>query len=231
MGPLTAGAASALAFAAWSVRGRSSSVFGASVWRGPKHARAIALTFDDGPSPATPRVLELLAAFEAKATFFLCGANVRRHPALARRILTEGHETGNHTDTHPAFWRLTPRAVYREIAAAQSTIAQTTGVPPRWFRAPYGVRWPGVRQAQEQLELTGVMWTAIGRDWVLPAAGIVRRMERGAVPGAVWCLHDGRELQPEPDVQPMLIALHTLLRKHCAAGWRFVSVSELLGIK
>src|SRR4051812_34693810 len=86
---------------AWAVRGRSSSLLAPSVWRGPAHRRAIALTFDDGPSEATPRLLAILAAHNVRATFFLCGANVRRLPEIARAIRRAGHELGNHTDTHP----------------------------------------------------------------------------------------------------------------------------------
>ena len=69
---------------AWAVRGRSSQVFGKSVWRGPRDRRSIALTFDDGPSESTPQILDILARHGARATFFQCGANVERIPAVAR---------------------------------------------------------------------------------------------------------------------------------------------------
>ena len=83
--PIAAAAAST-AFMAWAVRGRSSSVFGPSVWRGPGDQRAIALTFDDGPSEATLEVLDILARHNAAATFFQCGANVERLPQIARAV-------------------------------------------------------------------------------------------------------------------------------------------------
>jgi len=90
-------------FMAWAVRGRSSSVFGPSVWRGPRHRRAVALTFDDGPSESTPEILDILARHNVPATFFKCGANVKRLPAVARAVCQAGHAIGNHSHTHPLF--------------------------------------------------------------------------------------------------------------------------------
>ncbi|MBZ5586763.1 MAG: polysaccharide deacetylase family protein [Acidobacteriia bacterium] len=85
---IPAGAALASsAFLAWAVRGRSARVFGDSVWRGPRERRAVALTFDDGPSEGTPEILEILARYGAAATFFQCGANVERLPSIARAVI------------------------------------------------------------------------------------------------------------------------------------------------
>src|SRR5262249_56109780 len=94
--PLTA-AASSVAFLAWAVRGKSSAVFAPSIWRGPRDRRAIALTFDDGPSESTPEILDLLASHGAAATFFVCGANVQRLPAIARPIAAPAPQLANHT--------------------------------------------------------------------------------------------------------------------------------------
>src|SRR5215471_16707317 len=95
--------AAAVAGAAWAVRGRSSAVFAPSIWRGPRDRRAIALTFDDGPSESTPALLELLARQNVPATFFQCGANIERLPHIARAVSDAGHEIGNHTGSHPMF--------------------------------------------------------------------------------------------------------------------------------
>src|SRR6266700_3777975 len=100
----TLAAATGLASAmAWAVRGRSSSVFAPSVWRGRPGRQAIALTFDDGPSPATPVLLKLLAECNATATFFQIGANAAAFPEIARAVRSAGHEIGNHSQTHPNF--------------------------------------------------------------------------------------------------------------------------------
>ena len=90
-------AVAASGFLTWAVRGRSAQVFGRSVWRGPRGPRALALTFDDGPSEATPQLLEILARHRTPATFFQCGANVERLPEVARAVAGRGHEIGNHS--------------------------------------------------------------------------------------------------------------------------------------
>src|SRR4051812_4760610 len=146
MRPLIPIAASA-AFLAWAVRGRSSSVFGRSYWRGPRHQPAIALTFDDGPSEGTPQILDALARHDVSATFFQCGANVARLPGVARLVRDAGHEIGNHSYTHPLLCFRSPAFIADELCRAQDTIAQHTGAEPAWFRAPFGVRWFGLDAA------------------------------------------------------------------------------------
>src|SRR3954463_3729909 len=101
---VSAGAAAvsaALGGLAWSVAGRSSQVFAPSVFRGSGRRRSIALTFDDGPTEGSLQVLDYLEEQGVRATFFQCGINVRRYPAIARAIAGRGHEIGNHTYSHP----------------------------------------------------------------------------------------------------------------------------------
>src|SRR5262245_32806018 len=86
---------------AWAVRSPRSSLLAPSVYRGDGSRRSIALTFDDGPSESTPRVLEILAKHGARVTFFQCGINAKRLPAVARQVISEGHEIGNHSYSHP----------------------------------------------------------------------------------------------------------------------------------
>ncbi|MFB3777811.1 MAG: polysaccharide deacetylase family protein [Bryobacteraceae bacterium] len=213
---------------AWAVRGRSSSVFGRSVWRGVRDRRSVALTFDDGPSQSTPELLDLLAGMGVPATFFLCGMNVRRLPEVARRTALLGHEIGNHSDTHARFW-LRPAAFVRDqVTRAQDSILEATGAAPVLFRAPYGVRWFGLRRVQRELGLTGVMWTVSGLDWRLSAAQVSRRLARGASNGAIFCLHDAREGQPRPDIRPTLEAVRRLVPQLSARGYRFETVSQIL---
>lgn len=199
-----------------------------SVHRGAGTRRAIALTFDDGPSESTPELLEILARYRAPATFFQCGANVRRVPEIAREVAAAGHEIGNHSDTHPKLYFQSRDFIYRELAAAQETIEAATGVRPRYFRAPFGVRWFGLREAQRRLGLTGVMWTTIGVDWKLAAPDVTARMLAGASNGAIFCLHDGRTVQPRPDVRRMLEAVRQLLPKLMELGFHFEKVTDIL---
>lgn len=223
-----AGLAAGAAFMGYAVRGRSSTVFGESFYRGDRSLPALALTFDDGPSESTPKLLETLKKFDVPATFFMCGENVRRCPDIAREVPARGHEIANHTDSHPRLDFKSPRYIYREIAAAQDTIQQTTGVRPRWFRAPYGVRWFGVAQAQELLGLRGVMWTVIGRDWRWPAQRVSERVIDGASNGAIVCLHDGRGVQPTPDIRTTIQAVEYTIPRLQERGFQFLTVTQLL---
>ncbi len=228
-----AGAAGAVAaacgFAAYAVRGRSSAFFAPSVYHGDRSRATLALTFDDGPSESTPALLEILGANQVRATFFMCGHNVRRLPEIAHEVAAAGHEIGNHTDTHPRLDFKPPEFIYREIADAQESIHAHTGTTPALFRAPYGVRWFGLRRAQERLRLTGVMWTVMGRDWVLPADRVFARLIGGASGGGVLCLHDGRALRPAPDVGSTIDAAARAIPWLKERGFQFHTVSEMIG--
>jgi peptidoglycan/xylan/chitin deacetylase (PgdA/CDA1 family) len=220
--------AAAVLLMAWAVRGRRAPLLGSFAWRGPKTRRALALTFDDGPSESTPRLLELLERHGAKATFFMCGHHVRRLPHVARQVAREGHEIANHTDTHEALYLRSPLFIFEQIDRAQTSIEQVTGLAPRLFRPPLGARWFGLRDALKKLGLTGVIWTEIARDWTLDGAAVAHRLEPRAAPGAILCFHDGRELRHNPDIGATLAALELLLPHWVSAGYEFLTVSELL---
>lgn len=227
-GWLSGAALSGAAFMAYAVRGRSSSVFGKSFYRGPADRPCIALTYDDGPGKSTPQILDLLDLYSAKATFFQCGAHVARLPAIAREVLRRGHEIGNHTYDHPNLAFKSRRIMREQLARTQAVIAETSGVQPKWFRAPYGVRWPGLGAVQAELGLTGVMWTVIGRDWKMHGAAIAARISREVTNGGIVCLHDGRELIADPDITSTIEATRQLLPLLQSRGYRFVTISELL---
>jgi peptidoglycan-N-acetylglucosamine deacetylase len=223
---LAAGAAAG--FLSWAVRGRSSQIFAPSIWRLPAGRRRIALTFDDGPSESTPALLEMLARHNAKATFFVCGHNAKRLPAILRAIASEGHEIGNHTWSHPRL-DFTSRTTMRdELGRTQAIVEEIAAVTPRLFRPPYGVRWPGLGAVQKELGLSGVMWTAIGQDWKLPAPAITRRLSQASSDGAILCLHDGRVLTERPDITPTLSAVSELLPLLKQRNLAITSVSAML---
>jgi peptidoglycan/xylan/chitin deacetylase (PgdA/CDA1 family) len=213
---------------AWAVRGRSSSIFAPSVWRGEPGRKAIALTFDDGPSPGTPALLDLLAEYHISATFFQIGANAVALPEIARAVHTAGHEIGNHSQTHPNFALTRPSFIGGEFAEAQKTIAQVTGQAPVWLRAPYGVRWFGFREMQERLGLKGVMWTVLGCDWKLPAEAIAERVAARVSDGCIICLHDGRGTLKDPDVTPTIEAVRRIVPNLLEKGYHFETVTQLL---
>ena len=213
---------------AYGVRSPSSSLIAPSVCRGSADRRTIALTFDDGPSPATPQLLEILDKHGAKATFFECGVNIRRLPQIARAVFQAGHEIGNHSDTHPLLSLRSNQVIRREISRAQDAIRDTTGFTATLFRAPYGVRWFGMRQVQRELGLLGVMWTAIGLDWKLDGAAVSRRLLPAAKNGAIFCLHDGRGIATRPDVTSTIEAVRIMIPFLLDQGFRLETVSQLL---
>jgi peptidoglycan/xylan/chitin deacetylase (PgdA/CDA1 family) len=226
--PIGGGLCAGAAFLAWGVRGRSAQVFGRSVWRGSRERRAVALTFDDGPSEGTPAILDVLAQYRVPATFFQVGANVERLPEIARAVAAAGHAIGNHSYSHPLFCFRPPAFIEDDVRRAQQTIQAHTGVRPEWFRAPYGARWFGMGRAQRGLSLTGAMWTVIGRDWTLDSAAIFRRMEKGASNGAILCLHDGRELTSKPDIRATVEAVRRLVPTLLERGFELETISRLL---
>jgi peptidoglycan/xylan/chitin deacetylase (PgdA/CDA1 family) len=228
LGEAVATSAGAAALMAYAVRGPSSSLLGPSVYRGDRTRAAIALTFDDGPSESTPAILDLLAEHKIPATFFACGANIRRLPEIARETVRRGHELGNHTETHPNLCFHSSSAIRLEFARAQATIQEIAGVAPRLMRAPFGVRWFGFRKAQHDLHLLGVMWTVIAKDWKLDAPSIAARLVRGSSNGAILCLHDGRELRHSPDIRSTAEALRRAIPELLERGHHFETVSQIL---
>lgn len=226
----SAGAAlgAGVGFLAWAARGKSAQVFAPSIWQGSLDRPSLALTFDDGPSESTAELLTILESYGVRATFFQCGRNVRRLPAVTREVVAAGHEVGNHTDSHAALWLRSREFIQGELERAQTSIQEVTGSAPRFFRPPFGVKWLGLRQAQGSLGLSGVMWTVIGLDWKLPADGISRRVLNGVRNGAIVCLHDGRGLSEKPDVRETLDAVRYVLPILRDKGYHFETVSQLI---
>jgi peptidoglycan/xylan/chitin deacetylase (PgdA/CDA1 family) len=157
-------------------------------------AEEVWLTIDDGPNPATTlSILDLLAEFDAKATFFLVGDNVLRWPALAARIVAGGHTLGNHTKTHPQlwFWALGPRRLRLEIDGFEAIARQIRLPIPILFRAPVGMKNPFVHPILSARSLRLVGWSVRGFDTGnVRAQQIFSRLENGLRPGAIILLHE-----------------------------------------
>jgi peptidoglycan/xylan/chitin deacetylase (PgdA/CDA1 family) len=213
---------------AWAVRGRSSAFFAPSIYRGDPSRRTVALTFDDGPSEGTPAILEILDRHQVKATFFQCGANVLRLPAIARQVASAGHEIGNHSHTHSPMYLKPANFVMQEFGRAQNAILEVTGVRPAFLRAPYGARWFGFAEAQRQLHLTGVMWTVLGRDWKRSGDEVAETILRRTVNGAILCLHDGRELQRSPGIAATIEAVRLVVPALRDQGYQFETLTQLI---
>jgi peptidoglycan/xylan/chitin deacetylase (PgdA/CDA1 family) len=153
----------------------------------------VALTFDDGPSTrSTPLFLDLLRERGVRATFFLLGDQVARTPDIARAMVAEGHEVAVHGWNHRCLLLKGPHRTRAELRTARDIIENTTGVRPRWFRAPYGVFSTSSLLAARSLGLTPVLWSAWGFDWTKRATGtsVRRRVLKDLDGGGTILLHD-----------------------------------------
>jgi peptidoglycan/xylan/chitin deacetylase (PgdA/CDA1 family) len=216
----------------------TSQIFGRTLIAGPDDTggtHAVALTYDDGPSPRnTPALLDLLAEHNVTATFFLIGEHVRKHPELARRVAAAGHVIGNHTTMHPNLARRNKTRVREELTRCQQTIEDTLGVKPVLFRPPYGARTPGVLRTARALGLTPVMWNVTAHDWDdLGVPAILSRIDKALAhnrskgKASNILLHDASHLDgAEPASRAdTLTATRTLLQR---PGLRFTTPLEWL---
>ena len=150
------------------------------------------LTFDDGPSAdgSTGEVLDLLAAYGIRATFFVSGRRAAASPDGLRRLVAAGHAVANHTYDHPALTRLDDGSVLDQLARLQDLIVATTGVTPTCYRPPYGDTNARVAGLAGRLGLTEWKWTRGGADYSSSSAETLRWL-RQARDGDVILLHDG----------------------------------------
>ena len=180
-------------------------------WHGDQ--RVAYLTFDDGPAPATARVLDILAATGVKATFCMVGSKVVENPDLARRVVTDGHTVCNHSwDHHSPFDTLPPAALDQQLGQTQDAIARVTGVTARYFRAPegrFGDSGGTVLQACQRAGTVPLGWGVDSLDWKRPGTAAIVAGVLGAVsPGAVILMHDGGGTDREQSIEslPAIIA-------------------------
>lgn len=193
------------------------------------NAAAVAITIDDGPDPAvTPRVLDLLDAHQARATFFVIGQQARRHPALLREIAARGHGIENHSEHHPNDFSLRgPRGIRQEVIAGRQTIAELTGLDSRFFRAPAGLRNLFLDPLLAELDLKLTAWTRRAYDTRCGDPQVVLdRLSRGLAARDILLLHD-RHAAPDRNGAPVILAvLPDLIERIHAAGWRTVTLAE-----
>jgi peptidoglycan/xylan/chitin deacetylase (PgdA/CDA1 family) len=192
---------------------------------------AIALTFDDGPDPeVTPRVLDLLDLQGAKASFFVIGERAQRHKALLRDMLRRGHTVENHSHRHPATFACRgPWALHREVAMAQRIIADATGVVPRFFRAPMGLRNPLLDPVLAAEGLSLVSWTRRGYDTRQGDSRLVlNRLARGLAGRDILLLHDGSAARDPAGSAVVLTVLPKLLDRIAAAGLSAASLAAVM---
>jgi peptidoglycan-N-acetylglucosamine deacetylase len=189
---------------------------------GSRARRVVALTFDDGPSAYTLRVLAILRRFGVHTTFFVIGRQVRGNEALLRRELAEGNAIGNHTFTHANV----SGGGIRQMLSTQGAIRRATGYTPCLFRAPYGAASGVIIRQARALGMNTIQWSVDPRDWSLPGSGAVySRILSTTRPGAIILMHDGGG--PRGQTVAALPRVISTLR---ARGYRFATLPQLLGL-
>lgn len=154
---------------------------------------SVALTFDDGPHPEnTPQILDTLAKMDAKATFFVIGEKVKKHPEILERIQKEGHTFGNHSYSHANLFPVkTPVEIERELNKTNQLIEKITGKKVQFFRPPFGVTNPRVAKGIDSSGMTAVGWSVRTFDTVAKnVQSIIDKATRSTKGGDIILLHD-----------------------------------------
>lgn len=188
----------------------------------------VALTFDDGPHPKlTAPILDLLAEYGIKATFFTIGMNAQTNPELVERELAEGHEVGNHTQTHPNLAELSYQEVYDEVLAAEKAVFSESEYKTHLLRPPGGNVGENVMRLAKNLNYDLILWSVDTRDWAhTDADTIIRTVNDNVKSGDVILFHDYVSGEAHT-----LEALKQLIPQLISRGYEFVTVSELFGLK
>jgi peptidoglycan/xylan/chitin deacetylase (PgdA/CDA1 family) len=188
--------------------------------------KVVALTFDDGPYPNTPHILDTLKKYEAKATFFSIGKRVEWLPDTIRREAAEGHELANHTFNHPSMRKISSEKLHEEIVHASDTMEKVAQVKPVLFRPPGGYYNEMIVSTAAADHCTVVMWSPNldTKDWTRPGVyKIVQCVLKNVRNGSIVLFHD-REPQTTEALEQILPALKK-------QGYTFVTVSELLRVR
>jgi peptidoglycan-N-acetylglucosamine deacetylase len=186
-------------------------------------ATVVALTFDDGPSPNTAEVLDILEKYDAGATFFFVGRYVPVYPVQARRVLDDGFEIGNHTWDHVELKGMTAAKVRDQVKLTEDTIERITGARPQFVRPHGGVSDETARKVIRGMGLVLSNWDAAGYD-SFAAAGTPQQIEEYAVKqtkaGSIILLHETNPATVQ--------ALPLILQRLQQDGYRAVTLGELL---
>ena len=185
--------------------------------------KCVALTFDDGPTPYTDRLLSILTANKAKATFFEIGNKVAANPAGAKRVVDAGMELGNHTWEHPDMATLPPEDVPSQLSRASDAISAATGVTPKLWRPPGGLTNAAVNEQAGKAGLAGILWDVIPYDWINDSNTAASRLllMSQIKPGSVVLLHDS--YSSTVDLVEQFIPVLK------ANNYHLVTVTQLLG--
>ncbi|MBK9696528.1 MAG: polysaccharide deacetylase family protein [Propionibacteriaceae bacterium] len=184
--------------------------------------KCLAVTFDDGPMPETEKLLTLLKKQHVHATFFVLGEQAKAHPGVLRRMAADGHVIGNHSFSHPQFWKLSAAGIKSQLSRTSTTIHKAAGTKVTLFRPPYGESNATIRKVAGKLGLSQILWSVDPLDWrYRNATEVAKRIMKLARPGAIVLSHD-----IYPTTRKAWAIAIPKLRKQ---GYVFVTVPQLLG--
>ena len=191
---------------------------------GTKHHREVALTFDDGPSDWTPRLIKVLRAQHAPATFFPVGYAIQRYGKYLQLEKRDGFVVGDHTMNHPVLQKF-PVATQAKEIDGQASLLTGAGLPyPRLFRPPYGSFNQGTLGLLDARRMLMVLWSVNPIDYYRPGANVIVSRTLTAVhPGAIVLMHDGGG-----DRSQTVAAVDVLIGQLRKRGYRLVTVPRLL---
>lgn len=183
-------------------------------WRGNAADKTIYLTFDDGPHPvATAFVVDILKQYQIKATFFCIGKNVQRYPEIYKRILTEGHQIGNHTQDHRNGWKTSKEDYLNNIFTAAQLIDTNL------FRPPYGrITRAQIKAVKQQFAYRIIMWDVLSGDFdtALTPEQCWQQVKSATRPGSIIVFHDSEKAWPR-----LQVALPKTIEYFLEKGYRF----------
>jgi len=200
------------------------------VWAGPTNQKVVALTFDDGPSPVyTPKIMALFKRYQAHGTFFVMGHWVEQYPGLVQGLIKAGHEVGNHSFSHPRFTKIAQPSREQELErTALDLDLLGCRQEERLFRPPYSAYDDRLKTYLAHTHRRLVLWSIDSGDWQgLAAPAIIKNVLSRVQNGAIIIFHDNDE-NARADRHPTVEALRIILPALKAAGYRMVTVSELL---
>ncbi|WP_327087620.1 polysaccharide deacetylase family protein [Nonomuraea sp. NBC_01738] len=184
-------------------------------------AKCLALTFDDGPGPQTPKLLKVLKKEKVKATFFVVGKQVERRPAVLKQTVAAGHAVGNHTYSHPSMPTLSEDEIFTELRATQELITSAAGITAKMFRPPYGHADERVVRVAGDEGLAQVKWTGTTLDWQLrDVKKIKAAVLRLARKDGVILMHD--------TVPQTVQAMPAIIKELKKRGYTLVTFPQLL---
>jgi peptidoglycan/xylan/chitin deacetylase (PgdA/CDA1 family) len=199
------------------------------------NAPMVALTFDDGPSPSTVRVLDILRQKGIHATFFEIGKNVERYPEIAKEVVEEGNVLGNHTYSHTIMSSLNTfhHHFETEVDETARSISVATGEQPAMlFRPPHGCSTPWAVKECKGLGYSVVLWSIDPHDWQrITPEHIVKSVLKSVKPGAIILLHDGLETSDNPNRENTLKALPVIIDALRKKGYCFVTIPEMMNLQ